>query len=273
MRMKAMMFTLIFSLILCCRYPQVAFCGFSVGIASAEFAISPGSQSTGHVTAMNTGSEPVSVKAYVGDWRDIDGGTKYSKPGTEPRSLSRWMNVRPARLVIPPGGSEIIYYEIALPDDPSISGSYWGMVFVEEIASTSIEHPDSKEGMTLGISTVMRYAAKVFATVVGTEERKAVFTSADVSPADAGGLNVTAFFENQSNVYLKPHIWIELTDSTGKQIFTQDYRETIVFPETTRKYDFELRNLNLQTGIYNSMIIADYGTPDLIAAQVEINIQ
>lgn len=245
---------------------------FSVEIAPAELSLKAGERYVSFVTVNNDSEEPAYLKVYLGDWRDVANGTQYFDPGELPRGLSRWMQVSPSRLTVPPGGSEKVYYEITMPEDPNLAGSYWGMVFVEGLPRQSQEHTEATEGSTFAVKYIIRYAANIYVTVPGTEIRQAAFTGAKVLPVK-GGFDMTATLENKGNIYLKPRVWLELRDQTGITVYSEDHMLVTVLPESKRDYMFELRNLNLSPGRYTALIIADYDAPSLIAAQAEIEIK
>jgi hypothetical protein len=213
------------------------------------------------------------IKIYTGDWRNTDSGIIYSKPGTEPRSLSEWISLKSSQMVISAGATEKIYYEISLPEDQTLNGSYWGMIFVEECPSSSGQPANHHQDNSLYLNSIVRYAAKIYVTVDGTEIKKASFTAAHVAPAKEGGLDITASFKNKSNSYLKPAIWLEVHDSTGKKILTQDYKKLFILPDVTMDCTFQLRDINLKPGSYNSLVIADFGALSLVAAQIQIKIE
>jgi hypothetical protein len=78
--------------------------------------------------------------------------------------------------------------------------------------------------------------------------------------------------QNNSNIYLRPKVWIELRDSTGEVVYTLEHEEQTVLPETARDFVFELRDLPIESGEYLVMVIADYGVQTFIAAQGRVDL-
>ena len=147
--------------------------GFAVDFTPIELNLRPGEKYVGFVYATNQKQETAQLKVYLGDWRQTDKGDVFLKLGEEPQSLSKWMRVSPAQLTIPSGGSEKVYFEITMPEDPNLSGSYWGVFFVEgQPQSTSLESGQA-EGPTVGITSIFRFGMKVYVTIPGTEIRQA----------------------------------------------------------------------------------------------------
>ncbi len=249
---------------------------FSVAFGNKEFIVSPGDSFTGSISLMSMTDEQVSIRIYVGDWVRVPGQTsKYGwdvEGGNEPRSFLGWMTFTPERMTLEPEETRDINYEVNIPDDPTLEGSYWGVIFIEAIPSEEPEIPvEVEEGIAIGIRTIFRYAIHVFATIEGTETREATFTSLNLEPAE-GGFDAVAVFENTGNIYMKPIVWLEMTDIAGEVVYEQEHREITVLPESARAYVFELRNLPIESGEYVVMIYADYGAATLIAAQGRVNL-
>ena len=86
------------------------------------------------------------------------------------------------------------------------------------------------------------------------------------------GFDVTATIENFGNVFLRPEVWIDISDETGETVFTQQYDEKTLLPEREGNILFELRNLPIESGEYLVTVYADYGVQTLIAAQGRVNL-
>jgi hypothetical protein len=253
--------------------PPVPAGAISVEIGPIELKLKPGESYTGSISAFNDDVESISLKIYLGDWRQTEDGEQYLDVGKEANSLSSWMRVSPNILTIPPGGSEEIYYEIKVPDDPSLSGSYWGIFFIEgEPNSTAAREPGGSVP-SLGLNIVLRHGVKVYVTIPGTEDAMAKFVAARTETLEGGGLDVVATFENQGNTYLRPDVWLELRDITGTTVYSEGHRTLSVLPGIKRDYRFELRDIGLEPGRYIALVIADYGALRLIAAQAELEVK
>ncbi len=245
--------------------------GFSVAYGNLDFVVLPGERITATFSVTNLSEETKVLRVYTGDWVRVRGDTPdyvYDEKGDqEVRSLLKWMTFSPDQMELAPDETREVNCEVNLPDDPTLEGSYWGVVFVEEIPlpEPGVEAPRD-EGMHVGITTIFRYAVKIFATFQYTEVLDASFTDLLIEQVE-GGFDVTAAFENKGNVYMRPQTWLEIHDSTGEVIYRQDYVRQTVLPESSRNYVFGLRDLSLGPGTYLVMVISDYGAPKLVAAQ------
>jgi len=248
-----------------------AWAGFSVNVAPTDLQLAPGETYSGYVTATNSGEEEVRLRAYLGDWRTVPGGTEYFAPGKFPRGAASWMKLSPSQLTVPPGGSERIYYEIAVPEDDELEGSYWAMIFVEDASAQPQAPPERDDRPQMSVRTVLRYGVQVFVTIPGTEIREAVFTGTNLSSAE-NGFDLSAAIENRGNIHLRPTAWLEVRNAAGETVYSAEHMRLTVLPGCAREYRFELRKLTLPPGKYFALVIADYGAPTLVAAQAELEV-
>jgi len=250
--------------------------GFSVAYDTTEFIVQPGGRFVATFTVTNLSEEFKTIRIYAGDWVRIPGqtsGYEFREDGSdEPRSFLAWMTFSPDRMELEGGEAEQVYCEVNVPDDTTLDGSYWGVIFIEAVPSGDGELPvPEEEGMQVGILTVFRYAIQVFATIEGTEVRQATFTSLDFRQEE-GGFDVVAVMQNLGNIFMRPEVWLEIHDTSGAKVYEQEYVRQTVLPESAREYVFELRELPIEPGSYLVMVIADYGVPELIAAQSRIDL-
>lgn len=85
---------------------------------------------------------------------------------TNKNSLTSYMRVSPAQLVIPPGGSRLVRLAITLPDKKLAEGAYRGYVKFHEIApqNISVEKISGKE-VSADVSVVFDQVAGIYANV------------------------------------------------------------------------------------------------------------
>ena len=217
--------------------------------------------------------ETLRIRIYLGDWLiDAKGNEQFLEPDTVDHSLCRWVTVSPLILSIPPRSSRQVFYEISIPADEASEGSYWGMIFIEK-EPPPVKRRKVEEGRSsVAIRAIVRYGLRLLLTVPGTEIREARFISSEAGLTEKG-VEISALLRNNGNIYLRPHVWLELRDLSGMTVYSAEHRELTVLPKSKRDFTFELRELNLPPGRYTALIIADYDAPNLIAAQAEIEIK
>jgi len=249
--------------------------GFTVQFGNQEFNVQPGDRFAGLLPVTNTSEEPLSVRIFVGDWVRVPGQVDYNAtegPGDEPRSLITWMTYSPDSMTLQPGETRDIFFDVNVPEDVTLSGSYWDLIYVEGIPTVDPDAPPpDPEQVGIGIRAVFRYVIRVMATIENTETRAAAFTSLNFEPIE-GGFRAIAGFQNDSNIFIKPRVWLELRDPTGEVIYTEEHIAMTVLPESARNFTFELKDLPVESGDYLVMIIADYGALNYIAAQGRLSL-
>ncbi len=249
--------------------------GFTVSLQKPDFTVSPGDSRSGTIPVTNTSEETIVLQIYIEDWNPVPGNASDNAADEEgrghERSMLDWIIFSPERMTLEPLSSQEVTFEVNVPDDPSLEGSYWGVLFIEAIPS---EEPDISAPVgetTIGIRTVWRYAIKIFTSIEGTGIRDASFISINMEQAE-GGFDAVAVFENKGNIHIRPEVWLEMTDIAGEVVYAEEHHEITVLPGSAREFKFELRNLPIESGEYLVMIYADYGVPTLIAAQGRVNL-
>jgi hypothetical protein len=248
----------------------------SVSPNMVELILKPGEVYSGSIAVDNLGTGPLSIDAYLGDWTHTQANLELrSEIGTHPRSLGSWMQLSPHQLNIAPEQSKRVYYKISVPSTAKLTGSYWGVLFVGQnpVAQQFEADGTGQDGeFAIGIRLLMRFAIIIYVTIENTEIRTASFESSKIGFTE-GKLSMTATVANQGNTYLRPVTWLELRDSSGATVYTEEHVPFTVLPGLKREVSFELRELNIPQGRYTALIIADYDAPNLIAAQAEIEIK
>jgi len=244
----------------------------SVSIQPVEITMKPGGTYNSSILIQNFDQETAYCKVYLGDWIQTEEGSQYLDAGTVEHSLSKWTRISHDKIAILSGESKRVYYEIKLPEDPELYGTYWGIVFIEEEARPAAVPLEEGNLPGLGINVVVRHGLKIYATISDTGKKKAEFVAAKTVKLENGGLEFNATFENQGNTHLRPKVWLELRDRSGKTVHKLQHQQQTVLPGIKREYKFALSELQIEPGIYTALIIADYDVPMLIAAQAEIEV-
>lgn len=249
----------------------------SVAFDRPEYIVTAGTKVEGTIPVTNTADQPVAAMIYVGDWvRQDDDTTGYAfdtEGGNEDRSFLEWVTFSPERMTIDPHDTRDITYEINVPEDADLDGTYWGVFFIEGIPEEELVIPEAPDDETVavGIRTVFRYAIQIFATIEDTEVLDAGFSFFNMEQK-IGGFDAIATLENRGNTMLRPTVWLEVRNTAGEVVYEETHAEITILPESGRNYIFELRSMDVEDGDYLVMIIADYGVPGLVAAQGQISL-
>ena len=103
-----------------------------VGDLLAERTVAGGDTYQGTLTLRNT-SDVVQVAVLrLADYRfDAAGSNWFESPGSNARSNSAWVTLSQPAVSLPPGGTEVVKYSVAVPESRELVGTYWSVVLVE----------------------------------------------------------------------------------------------------------------------------------------------
>lgn len=254
--------------------PKAALAAFDFTIShpKGEFELKPGEHATRVLWVSNESDQTIRITAYLGDWLiDAKGNEEYLDPGTAERSLCNWVTVSPSVFSIPAQSSRQVFYEVSVPEDTALEGSYWGMIFIEKEPPPATRRKAEEGKPSVAIRAIVRYGVRLLLTVPGTEIREARFISSEASLTEEG-VKVSALLRNDGNIFLRPLVWLELRDVAGEVVHSENHRLLTVLPESEREYSFGLSGLELSAGKYVAIVFADIGMPNLIGAQCDVEV-
>lgn len=253
-------------LIFCLFMPFVSVAGVSVTSGlTYEKEAQQGGTYRGVIQLRNNGDVPQEVKIYQTDYLFFcDGSNIYGEPGKDPRSNADWITFSPRRLTIPPKGTANVDYIVQVPDDKALVGTYWSMLMVEGISSSSPEASRrEKDKITVGISQVIRYGVQMRTQIGDTGTRKLKFLKTRLLKEDKGRI-LQLDIENIGERLLRPALWAELYDEKGRSVGKFEGGKLGVYPSTSVRFRIDLSRA--PKGTYKAMVVADCGDDDLFGA-------
>ncbi len=264
--MKSKTGIILMGLFLCLIMPCVSVAGVSVTSGlTYEKEIQAGGTYQGVIQLRNTGEEPQEVKIYQSDYLFFcDGRNIYGEPGKSPRSNADWMTFSPHRLTIPPKGTSQVNYTFKVPDDKTLAGTYWSMIMIEGISSSSPEAVrQEKDKITFGISQVIRYGLQMITQIGDSGDRKLKFLKTRLLKEDKERI-LQLDIENIGERLLRPALWAELYDEKGKSVGKFEGGKLGVYPATSVRFRIDLSRV--PKGKYKALVVADCGGDDLFGA-------
>jgi P pilus assembly chaperone PapD len=113
--------------------PSSADMALDVSPIRVQVRVEPGQEYTNAVRVLNSGKEPVRLRAYVEDWFLDEKGTPIFRPaGTMERSASLWVDAAPSDFLLEPGQAKFVRYTISVPGDAREIG-YHGSLMLETL--------------------------------------------------------------------------------------------------------------------------------------------
>ena len=253
-------------LLFCLFTPSASVAGVSVTSGlTYEKEADPGGTYKGVIQLRNNGEAPQEVKIYQTDYLFYsDGRNIYGDPGKDPRSNADWITFSPRRLTIPPKDIANIDYIVQVPDNKTLVGTYWSMLMVEGISSSSPEAvKQKKDKITFAISQVMRYGAQMITQIGDTGDRKLKFAKTKLLKAD-GKRILQIDMENTGQRWLKPALWAELYNEKGISAGKFKGGKSRIYPGTSVRFRIDLSRV--PKGKYKALVVADCGGDTLFGA-------
>ena len=253
-------------LLFCLIMPSVSVAGVSVpGGLTYEKEAHPGRTYKGAIQLINTGEGFQEVKIYQTDYLFYsDGRSIYGEPGKDPRSNADWINFNPHRLIIPPKGTAQVNYTVNVPNNETLTGTYWSMLMVQDVSKASPEITKNEKAIvTVGITQTMRYGIQIITNVGDTGARKLKFVKTKVLKTDDKRI-LQIDMENIGERWIRPSLWAELYNEKGLSVGKFEGGKSRIFPGTSVRFKVDLSQV--PEGKYKALVVADCGGDDLFGA-------
>jgi hypothetical protein len=243
-----------------------------VGGLTHQKQAATGETYSGSILVKNDVNQPMEVKVYQTDYTfDCNGVTFYGQSGQHPRSNANWITFTPHRLLIPPGQDKQINYNIRVPDEPNLVGTYWSIIMVEKIPETSPESTvrEQIEEAKISIRSVIRYGIQMITHIGDTGERQLKFLDTKVVK-DSEKRVLQVDIENTGQYWLRPMIWAEIYDDAGNYIGRFQGQKRRIYPTTSARYKVDLTQL--PSGQYKALVVADSGADYVFGANYNLKL-
>jgi hypothetical protein len=218
--------------------------------------------------------EPQEVKLYQTDYVFFcDGTTQYGQPGKLQRSNADWITFSPSRLTIPPQGQSVVNYTIEVPDDSSLTGTYWSMLMVELIGKGSPESalPPKEGEIRLGVRQIVRYGTQIVTHIGDTGTPKPRFIGTKLLAENENGRILQIDLENDGDRWMQPRLWAEVFDEKGRSMGKFEGGTKRVYPGTSVRFQLDLSDV--PQGKYKALVVGDAGGDQVFGATYTLKIQ
>lgn len=252
--------------------------GYSVGLKGHDFTGAPGDVLNGAVIVNSGTDKAIGLTVTSADLvRAPEAVGSYelsTDAGKEPRSMLPWLSYSPDTFDLPAKARMSINYQIKVPNDPTLKGTYWAALVVaglptqEELQAQPAPSPGKS---AVGVRFVFRYIVLITVTIQGAEPPQDKFTKISIEETDSGPV-VVAEMENSSTTFSRPQYWLQLKDSAGQTTYASDKLTVTLLPESKRLMKMAFTEKPLPAGQYLLLIVADYGAPKLIGAQAKLSV-
>lgn len=271
--MKKHTLLIIFCFSICIAFADFSFAGVSVlGGLTREMELKSGDKFEGIIHLMNNSDNAYHVNVYQTDYLfNADGQTVYGEPGSTFRSNAKWLTVSPSRIMIPAQETVPIYYEISVPNDLDLKGTYWSVLMIEPDLSMSEPEIKEQDGkIMLGVRSVVRYAVQIITNIGRTGESNIRLIGNKL--IDRGGnMILQTDIENTGDRYLSPSVWMELYDKDGLYVGRFSSNRQRIYPTCSVRHRLDLTDVPM--GSYTVLLIIDNGDERVFGANYEMRLE
>jgi hypothetical protein len=238
------------------------------GEATQVHGAKPGDVYRGSIAIRNTGPDVMQVKLYQTDYRfAADGSNDFGAPATQARSNAAWIRLNREQLTVGPMGVASVDYEVRVPAEASLTGTYWSVVMVQELPAAEASG-SSRGGVRL--SQTVRHAIQLITEIGDAARSDLMFRNARLVEHQ-GMRELEVDLENTGERWLRTDLWIELHDAQGRFAGRFTARRCRTFPGTSVRNRIALAQL--PDGKYLALLVADGGRNDLFGTQLELDLR
>lgn len=232
----------------------------------------PGAVYQGTIAIRNSGATPVQAKLYRTDYTfAADGSNQFGEPGKLPRSNGGWVRLSQEQLTIPAQGVASVQYEVSVPADDTLTGSYWSMIMIEPLsAAESRDEAAVKKGQArTALTAVTRYGVQIASDMGDTGKRELRFSNPRLVESK-GGKFLAVDVGNTGERSLNPQISLDLHGAQGGAVKKVTGNRQRLYPESSAR--FQLDVTAVPAGTYRALVTADGGGDDVFGSQFELTI-
>jgi hypothetical protein len=224
----------------------------------------PGDIYQGVIELSNSAKVSAAAKVYQTDYSfSADGKNKFGEAGKMKRSNAKWLQLSQGQFTVPPQSALKVNYQIRVPDDATLAGSYWSMLMVEQVPDPMVKNSEASAQMT----QKMRYAVQVITQIGTTGTGALAFIEPKVVKKN-GSPVFTVDINNTGERLLRPTISLELYNQQGSALNKLEGSTLRLYPNTSGRFEIDLKGV--PPGKYTGLVVADAGGNDLFGAQLEV---
>lgn len=231
----------------------------------------PGEKATGIILVKNVGSNPEILQMYQSDYRfDAQGKKYFEQPGTLARSNASWIKLKEHQIELLPQEIKEINYEINVPKDPQLKGTYWSLIMIESLPEQVEVQKESLPVYTsLDLKVKVRYGLQIITNIGSGGERKVKF----FNPHFKTEANKLFFFidvENIGELVLNPDCQVSIIDNQGQEIGQFFGERRRLYPQTSARFQVEITSSLKEKS--KLVVILDNRDDHVFAAEYNLNL-
>lgn len=218
---------------------------------------------TGVIKLKNTKESEQRVIIYFNDlFQHCGEKTKLTNDQTHSRSLKEWLSTEVDEYVLKPKEEYELIYNINIPENVDLTGSYWGVLMVE------IEKPIKEDNLeySVKLESKVRYGIQIIADVNSKTICELDFNNIQILKTDEGANAIEIEVKNLGNFYVQPTVVLDLFNEEGVKQKKLEVKFKKIYPGQCKLFTLDISEI--PKGKYNGVIVADYGE-DMYAIDIE----
>ena len=189
----------------------------SLGLTPAmiDADVKPGKTYVQEFTIVNNTGTRLRFRCFVNDyWYGENNEKLITRPGTQPRSASNWVQLSPSEIVIEPHSSGVVKAVISVPE--SAAGGYYTIPFFEGEAADKPGEDAQKKG-TAAASVAVRLGGLLMLATEGKSEYNVSVTDGKIQPPTASSaLEMQLNLKNSGTAHARVRGMFVILDAWGK---------------------------------------------------------
>lgn len=228
---------------------------------------SPGGVYKGTVEIKNTGTSLERLKVFINDFQyNCKGQTFYNEPPVHQRSNANWLSLGASNIEILPGETYLLPYQMTVPTDVELLGSFWSVIIVEPADDFDFERARN----TIGISTRVRYAVQVISNLGSNPYASVKFTNAEIS-YENGKKFLAVDLEDTGELYHRIIVSSEFfSKATGESAGVYYSPKQSLHPTNSKRFVIDVSDLT--KGGYQAVLLANCEDENYFGINVSIEI-
>ena len=244
----------------------VAQTGVGVSPPRAAYKAHAGQTIEGSVAVDHPGrSRPMRVEATLHDVLvRPDGEPVYLEPGSHPRSAAGWITYAPLEFVLEPKQARTVHYSIQVPEGTP-DGTYWAVLFFD---SGPLEEPQAQG---VGVRVRVRVGHVIYVHVGEITQGGRIEGMRYLPPEGKNPARIAIRFRNTGNGLMRLSGRVELRDEEGQVVAVGKVNNAASLPG----YAYEIAATLDRTpppGRYVALVRLEYGTPEVIVGEGEVEV-
>lgn len=221
---------------------------------------------TGTIKIYNSADTDQEVKVYASDYSfNYKGNSFYDEAGSNSRSNAYWIQFSPKFTVLKAKETQYIQYEVKIPMNDSLTGTYWSVLMIEGAKPINTD----KKGQ-LNISSSTRFAFQVVTNIADTGIGDLHYMQPTViTEMDKTYLDVV--LENTGERLISPLVTAEFFNEEGTSVRVLQAPKNGMYPTTSASFRFNLEGIETKK-TYQVVIVADGGNDDVFGLELPLKL-